>query len=139
MRTLLHRVPWPPPSSGCIRVWPQCKALVMFRSENYVFRSGALEDVRPMCGIVELGAELRGEIGVGVIGAIKSLVHFPASRVNRSGIRLLPLGDGVPIPFGIGKLPRDHRRVGGNGIDSPVNKDAELGVGKPRRDGALVE
>ena len=104
-----------------------------------VLGAGARENIGPVCGVEELSVELRSEVGVRVVGAIKLFVHLPATGVNRARIRLLPFRDGVPVPLRIGEFARDYRCIGGHRVDAPVDENAELGIGKPCRNRTAVE
>ena len=113
-----------------LRALPQGEAFVVLRSQRDVLRAGALEDIGPVVGIVELGAEHRGEIEVREIGAVDALVEFPGRRP----LVVLVLGERVPIPLGVAGLALDiDGGEGRHGVDAPVDEDAELGVGVPLR------
>ena len=75
-----------PHVSFASRAPPQREAFVVLRGQRDVLRAGALEDVGPVVGIVELGAEHRREIEVREVGAVDPLVEFPGGTV---GLRVL--------------------------------------------------
>src|SRR5438552_3722884 len=107
---------------------------MMLRGEHDVFGSGALEHVRPMIRIEELGTEHRREILVGKVGAIDALVESPGGGTGGAGREFFPARDGVPIPLRVLLLLRyAGSRIAGHRIDAPVNKDAEFRVAAPRR------
>ncbi len=47
-----------------------------------VLGAGAGKNIGPVCGVEELSVELRSEVGVGVVGAIKLFVHLRATGTN---------------------------------------------------------
>ena len=107
--------------------------------QHDVLRARALEDVGPVIGVEQLGPELRREVLVVEVGAVLPLVVLPGALLDRVRVLALAVRERVPVPLGVGQLARDHRRVGGHGIDAPVDEDAELGVGEPGGRGPLVD
>src|SRR5258708_3267396 len=139
MRTFLNRVPRPSPCPGSIFTRPEREALMVFRGKGNVLCSRALKYIGPVCGVEEFRVELRSEVGVRVVGAVKFFVHLPAASIHRSGVRLLAFGNGVPVPLGIGEFTRENRCIGWHRIHAPVNEDAEFGGAKPGWDCTPVE
>ena len=78
----IHGVPGTSPGLVGLLVAPQSEAFVVLRGERDVFGAGALEDVGPVVRIVELGAEHRGEIEVGKVGAVDAIVEFAGGRIR---------------------------------------------------------
>ena len=135
----LDGVPGTAPGCAGFFAGPQSEALVMLGSEGYVFGTRAGEDVGPMIGIEEFGAKLRGEILVVKVGSVSLLMVGPGARFNGFGAAFFAVGHRVPIPFGIGEFARNDWRVRRDGVDAPVDEDAEFGFVKPGRIGTLVD
>ncbi len=140
-RAGIDGVPRPPPRAVGLGIAPQGEALVMLGGERHVAGAGAGEDIGPVIRIVVFGAEHGGEIEVWEIRAVDALVVFPRHAAGSGGaLGLLPFGERIPVPLGVGILVlHAHRGIAGHGVHSPVNEDAELGIGIPLRAGTAVE
>ncbi len=120
----IHGIPRASPGLVGLLVAPEREALVVLAGERDVLGARAFEDVGPMSGVVKLGAEHGGEIEVWEIGPVDAIV-----KLTRGGVGLV---ERVPIPFGVHGLALGfHGRVRGDGVDAPVDEDAELGIGVP--------
>ena len=73
----LDGVPRASPGPGGLLARPQGKAFVMLRGERDIFRARPCEDVRPVIGVEQFGAELRREVPVIVVRAVHALVVVP--------------------------------------------------------------
>jgi hypothetical protein len=82
--------------------------------------------MRPFFGIIKLWFELIGQLLLGKISVFLFLILYPI------GIAAVKA---VLIPFGIFTF----FAVARNGIDSPMDEDAEFGVHIPLGDGPLVK
>src|SRR5260221_6237729 len=86
-----------------------CEAVVMLGSDRDVLHAGVLGDGHPLVGIELYRVELRGELLV-VMHRNAGAKHDPFPKpVNRRA---------VPLP-------------GGHGVNAPVNKHSEAGIGPP--------
>ena len=133
LRSDIDRVPGAAPGRVGLLAWPEREALMVLRGERDVLRAGALEDVGPVVGIVQLGAEHRARspstgnwrrrraCGISHVGSACRSVGLWSSEFQYHSA-YLPTG-----------------REGRHGIDAPVNEDAELGVGVPLRRRPPVE
>src|SRR5581483_2829151 len=117
------------------------EALVVLGGGHNVFGSRADEDVGPMVRVEEFGAKHRGEIEVRKVGAVDPLVELPGGSAVAGGTgSFLAFSQGIPIPLGVFGFVFDvNGREGGNGVNTPVDEDAEFGVGVPGRHGAAVD
>ena len=126
----LGGVPWAAPGAAGFGARPQRETFVVLGGWDDVFHAGAREEIRPLFGVEELGGEFRCEVFVIEIGTV--IFGVEGAPVGPFG---LFARDAVPIPLRVFAF----LAVGGNGVDAPVNENAELGVEKPRGRGAGVE
>ena len=105
----------------------EAEAVVMLGNEVDVFGTRFFEQLRPFAGVKELGCEVADEVGVLKLFAVDAVVEAPRRMV---GCFELPL-----IPFGI----LTAAGVGGDGVETPVDEDAELGFSEPGGNGTGVE
>src|SRR5579875_4202821 len=127
MRTHVDAVPVPVGGAG-----PQAESIVVLRCQYDVLRAGINKQFGPLIGIKQLCFEAAREILVMEILSVVAQVERPR--------RAVPVVHVVPVPLSVGLA---GLRMGisecRNGINSPVDKDAELRLIKPLRDRPLVE
>ena len=85
------------------------EAVVMFRGDDQVLHAGVLGEPHPGVGVELHRVEPRGELLVFTHGDLCP-VHDPFANA----------GHGPALPL-----------AGGNGVEAPVNEEAELGLMKP--------
>ena len=140
LRPRLHSVPRTAPRRGSFLAGPKRKAFMMLGSQRDILRAGALEHVRPMIGIEQLGAKLRREVLIREVRAVFLLVISPRAGLYGRRLRIVAaVGHRIPVPLGISEFAGDHGRIRRHRIDAPVNEDAELCVAEPDRRGPLVK
>ena len=84
----LDGVPRAAPGGRSFFAGPQRKALVVLRRERDILGSGAGENVSPVIGIEELGAELRSEVLIGSVGAVPLLMIGPGAGLDGGRFRI---------------------------------------------------
>ena len=84
---------------------------MMFGGQRNVFSAGLSDHIGPMIGIKKLGAKLRSKILIRKRRAVDPVVKSPGTGINRLGVGLLPFGDGMPLPFCIRQVIRQHGSV----------------------------
>ena len=105
----------------------EAEAVVVLGDEIDVARAGLDEYVRPAAGVEQLGGEALYKVLVASVFAVNA-------AVERRGLAVWIL-ELLPVPLGIVAVAR----VGGDGIQPPMDEDPELGIAEPLRDGAGVE
>ena len=98
----IHAVPRAAPSAVGILAGPEREAVVMFGGQHHVAGAGLAEEICPLLGIEQLCLEFGGELPVGELLAIDSVVEFPRRQRVAALALVTPLQrrpQRMPIPF----------------------------------------
>ena len=126
VRTACHAVPF-----GLEFAVPQTVAVVVLGDEDHISRTGILEKFRPIVGIPKFCVPIFCEFlvlvedGLGGVGVIAHDAHPFGLFLHQPAVE--------PLAVAL------FRGVGGHGVESPVDEDAEFRVLEPLWVAALVE
>ena len=96
----------------------------MFTDLNEVLRARISEEINPLLRVKSRGGEIGDEVVVDNVRAVRLEVVLVGFR-GVIGLVELP-----PVPFGVGFFVA-LVSPGGDGVDAPVDEDAEFGVVVP--------
>ena len=130
VRADIHAVPVPAVIAG-----PQAEAVVMFGNQYKVFRARPLEQLYPLVRIKHFGFPHSGKIFITEVFTVYPFMEVVVGRVFLGDLPAIPFGIGQPCGFNLAAF----WRVGGDGVQPPVNKDTELCVVIPFRQRAGVD
>jgi hypothetical protein len=113
----IHAVPFPG-IAGIVHT----EAVMVLGDQVDIFGAGLLEELRPFLRVEELRLEIPDEFLVLKMLPIDPVMEGFGGRVG------IPVH--IPVPLGEDTLPREGR----DGIDAPMDEDAELRIGEPLGD-----
>src|SRR5215472_15823170 len=93
-----------------------------------------------MIRVEQCSFEPRRKIIVGEVRSVHLLVKSPSTFLELVGFGVMPaVAHCMPVPLRIGELAGYYRRIGGDGIRAPMNKDAKSRFAKPLRRRSAVK